>query len=368
MGFEPTVPLRVHLISSQAPSTAQPPLQIRIFVAEMVRFRARRLTWETGRVKNLEGNARKDLIPFFPSVLYTRFDFFSRFMRIRKAIIPVAGMGTRFLPATKAQPKEMLTVVDKPVIQYIVEEAVAAGIEEIVFVTAIGKRAIEDHFDRNFELEYRLEQKGKKKELESISEIGHLAKFAFVRQPKPKGDGHAVLCALPFVDPHEPVAVLFGDDIIDGKVPALRQLMDVYEKYGDAVLALETVPPKNVSSYGVIGGKKIDKNIWEIRELKEKPSLEEAPSNLIVIGRYILTPELMTLLVTQKPGKDGEIRLADVFGTYLSRGRALYGCKFEGSRYDCGNKFGFLKAQVELGLKHPDVGKDLRSYLKGCKL
>ncbi|NBS41330.1 UTP--glucose-1-phosphate uridylyltransferase [bacterium] len=284
-------------------------------------------------------------------------------MPIKKAIMTVAGFGTRFLPASKAQPKEMLAVVDKPVVQYIVEEAVAAGIEEIIFVTSIGKRAIEDHFDRNFELEYRLEQKNKLKELESIKAIGKLAKFAFVRQSKPLGDGHAVMTALPFVDKHEPVAVLFGDDIIDGKVPALKQLMDVYEEYHDPVVALCKVPKKNVSSYGVIGGKQIKKGTWEIREFVEKPEVKDAPSDLIVIGRYILTPEVLELLPLAQAGKDGEIRLADAFGLYLKENRALYGCAFEGNRYDCGSKLGFLKAQIELGLKHPEIGKDLKKYL-----
>lgn len=285
-------------------------------------------------------------------------------MPIKKAIIPVAGMGTRFLPAAKAQPKEMLAVVDKPVIQYIVEEAVAAGIEEIIFVTAIGKRAIEDHFDRNFELEYRLEQKNKIKELESVKALGKLAKFAFVRQSKPLGDGHAVLSALPFVDRSEPVAVLFGDDIIDGKTPALKQLMDAYEKYHNPVVALQKVPKKQVSSYGVIGGKAVTKSVWDVKRFVEKPTVEEAPSDLIVIGRYILTPEVMALLPLVEPGKDGEIRLADAFDAYLKQGQSLYGCVFEGTRYDCGNRLGFLKAQIELGLKHPEIGKDLRKYLK----
>ncbi len=285
-------------------------------------------------------------------------------MPITKAIIPVAGMGTRFLPAAKAQPKEMLAVVDKPVIQYIVEEAVASGIEEIIFVTAIGKRAIEDHFDRNFELEYRLEQKKKMKELLEIKAIGKLAKFAFVRQTKPLGDGHAVLSALPFVNRDEPVAVMFGDDIIDGKKPALRQLMDVYEEYRDPVVALQKVSRKHVSSYGVIGGKNVKKNIWGIEKFLEKPAVEDAPSDLIVIGRYILTPDMMNLLSDTEPGKDGEIRLADAFDQYLKQSRALYGCVFEGTRYDCGNKLGFLKAQVELGLKHPEIGKELRRYLR----
>lgn len=285
-------------------------------------------------------------------------------MPIRKAILPVAGLGTRFLPASKAQPKEMLAVVDKPVIQYIVEEAVASGIEEIIFVTSIGKRAIEDHFDRNFELEYRLEQKGKKKELDMVGSIGKLAKFAFVRQNKPLGDGHAVLSALSFLDPNEPVAVLFGDDIIDGPKPALAQLIETYETYHDPVVALQEVPKKDVSNYGVIGGIEVEKGTWQIDTFVEKPAAHKAPSNLAVVGRYVLTPEIYRVLERQKPGKDGEIRLADAFITYLKGSRALYGRRFDGVRYDCGNKLGFLKAQVELGLKHPDIGADLAAYLK----
>ncbi len=285
-------------------------------------------------------------------------------MHIRKAILPVAGLGTRFLPASKAQPKEMLAVVDKPVIQYIVEEAVAAGIEEIIFVTSIGKRAIEDHFDRNFELEYRLEQKGKKKELEQVGAIGRLAKFAFVRQTKPLGDGHAVLAALPFIDPNEPVAVLFGDDIISGETPALAQLIQAYETYRDPIIALQEVPKNEVSSYGVIGGVEVEDRIWQISQFVEKPPEKKAPSNLIAVGRYVLTPDLLALLAEQEPGKDGEIRLADAFVTYLKKKRALYGCRFRGTRYDCGSKIGYLKAQVELGLKHPDVGPALSAYLK----
>ncbi len=285
-------------------------------------------------------------------------------MKIRKAIIPVAGMGTRFLPAAKAQPKEMLAVVDKPVIQYIVEEAVASGIEEIIFVTAIGKRAIEDHFDRNFELEYRLEQKKKLEALKEIQKIGKLAKFAFVRQTKPLGDGHAILSALPFVEKNEPVAVLFGDDIIDGSIPALKQLIELYNEFESPVIALQKVPKKDVSSYGVIGGKKLAKNAWQIDRFVEKPTVSEAPSNLIVIGRYIITPEIMATLPQVSAGKDGEIRLADAFTKYLSNGKSLYGCEFQGVRYDCGNKLGFVKAQIELGLKHKEIGSDLKKFLK----
>lgn len=279
-------------------------------------------------------------------------------------------MGTRFLPASKAQPKEMLAVVDKPIIQYIVEEAVESGIEEIIFVTSIGKRAIEDHFDRNFELEYRLEQKKKRKELEAVKGIGKLAKFAFVRQTKPMGDGHAVLAALPFIDKHEPVAVLFGDDIIDGKTrPALRQLMDVHEKYGDPVVALHQVPKKLVPNFGVADGTRLDKGTWEISRFVEKPSLAQAPSNYIAIGRYILTPEVLMILEKTKPGSDGEIRLAGAFDTLLSKKKKpLYGCIFDGVWYNCGNKLGFLKAQVELGLKHDETGADFKRYLKQtCK-
>ena len=239
-----------------------------------------------------------------------------------------------------------------------------SGIEEIIFVTAIGKRAIEDHFDRNFELEYRLEQKNKVKELEMIAQIGKLAKFAFVRQANPMGDGHAILTALPFIEQHEPVAVLFGDDIIDGKEPAIGQLIKTYEKYGDPVAAIESVPRNQISRYGVIKGISLDERTWEIQDFVEKPSVEEAPSNLAVVGRYVVTPAIMELLQDVKPGKDGEIRLADAFVNHLRNGRALYGCQFAGTRYDCGTKFGFLKAQIELGLKHPDLGKDLHTYLQ----
>ena len=285
-------------------------------------------------------------------------------MKIRKAIIPVAGMGTRFLPASKAQPKEMLAVVDKPVIQYIVEEAVASGIEEIIFVTAIGKREIEDHFDRNFELEYRLEQKKKMAELKLVSKIGKMAKFAFVRQSKPLGDGHAVLSALPFIDAHEPVAVLFGDDIIDNKVPATKQLIDVYEQYESPVVALQKVPKKDTSRYGVIGGRRVKSGIWEVNNYVEKPPASKAPSNLAAVGRYVLTPEIYKILPKLKTGKGGEIRLADAFAEYIKQGNIMHGRVFDGMRYDCGNKLGFLKAQIELGLKHPDVGRELKKYLK----
>ena len=288
-------------------------------------------------------------------------------MKIRKAIIPVAGMATRFLPAAKAQPKEMMPVVDKPMIQYIVEEAVAAGIEEIILVTAIGKRAIEDHFDRNFELEYRLREKKKKKELATVAAIGHLAKFAFVRQTKPLGDGHAVLAALPFVDSGEPVAVLFGDDIISSKVPGIRQVIESYEKFGGSVVCMEKVPARDTHLYGIMGGEMADKNTMSVSTFVEKPSRDKAPSAFAAIGRYVLTPDIVSILKKQKPGKDGEIRLADAFQTALAQHIPLYGRILDGTRHDCGNKLGYVIAQIEMGLEHPDIGRALEKYLKTRK-
>ncbi len=286
-------------------------------------------------------------------------------MAVKTAIIPVAGMGTRMLPATKAQPKEMITVVDKPVIQYIVEEAVAAGIENIVFVTAIGKRAIEDHFDRNFELEYRLEQKGKAEELKGVAAIGKLAKFSFVRQHKPLGDGHAVLTAVPFVDRHEPVAVLFGDDIIDAKKPGIKQLIDIYNRYGDPVIMVTELPKKEASKYGVIDGVAVDDRTWQIKRFVEKPAPDKAPSNLAVIGRYVLTPDyLEEQLISAKPGKDGEIRLANGFVDRLKAKKPVYAGVLDGAWRQCGDKLNIIKTSIELGLKDPDIKKDLKKYLK----
>ncbi len=286
---------------------------------------------------------------------------------VRKAIIPVAGLGTRFLPATKAQPKEMITLVDKPVIQYIVEEAVASGIEEIIFVTSIGKRAIEDHFDRNFELEYRLRQKGKKKELEEIARIGKLAKFAFVRQSKPLGDGHAILSALPFVDEHEPVAVMFGDAVTDAKVPALKQLIEAYDRYQDVVVGVTRLPKKEISGYGVIDGVAVGPRVYEIKRFVEKPPADEAPSNMAVMGEYILTPEIFQTLKAMKPGRDGETRIADALIKHLNGKKPLYAVDVEGTWHDCGNKLHFLEASIAFGLKHPEIGANLRRYIKTLK-
>ena len=284
---------------------------------------------------------------------------------IKKAIIPVAGLGTRFLPAVKSQPKEMLSLVDKPVIQYIVEEAVASGITDIIFITSQTKRALENHFDRNFELEYRLKQKKKKKELEEIMRISDMARFIYIRQKTPLGDGHAILCAKELIDDDEPVAVLFGDDLIDSKKPALKQMIDVYNKYKDPVIAIMEVPKKDIKSYGCIDGKKMDENIYNIKSLVEKPEPEKAPSNLAVIGKYIITPDVLDALASINKGGhiDGEIRLIDGFKKVL-KNRSIVGYTFEGKRYDCGNKLGFLKASVTYGLKHPEIKKEFLAFLK----
>lgn len=283
--------------------------------------------------------------------------------KIRKAIIPVAGFGTRFLPATKAQPKEMLTLVDKPVIQYIVEEAVAAGIEEIIFVTSQNKRAIEDHFDRNFELEYRLRQKGDKKALEEIIKLSSLANFVYIRQKTPIGDGHAVLCAKDLIG-DEPCAVLFGDDIIDGPKPCIGEMIKIYERYNDPVIAIKEVPKKEVSRWGVVDGIEIEPRLYQLKNVVEKPSVAEAPSNLVVIGKYIITPEVFAELGKVKPDKFGEIRLANALRLQLAKGKPVYGHQFSGQHLDCGTKLGFLKATVSFAMKHKELSGDFKKFLK----
>lgn len=284
-------------------------------------------------------------------------------MKIRKAIIPVAGFGTRFLPATKAQPKEMLTVVDKPVIQYIVEEAVAAGITDIILITGQNKRAIEDHFDRNFELEYRLKQQKKDSVIKEVRKISDMANFIYIRQKTPLGDGHAILAAKELIQDDEPVAILFGDDVVDARVPVLKQLIDVYEKYQDPVIGVMKVQQKNVSKYGVIDAKRIDKRVLQVHSLVEKPKPEEAPSNLAIAGRYVITPEIFWHLERVKKGKGGEIRLIDGFRSFIKK-RSVYACEFEGQRFDCGDKLEFLKATVHYGLKHHEFNSSFSKYLK----
>lgn len=283
--------------------------------------------------------------------------------KIRKAILPVAGLGTRFLPATKAQPKEMLPIVDKPIIQYLVEEAVSSGIEEIIFVTGRGKRAIEDHFDSIFELEHYLSERNKDKYLNTVQKITHMADFAYVRQSHPLGDGHAILQAKNLIG-DEPCLVLFGDDIIKGKTPAARQLMRVFEKYRDPVVALQKVPRDQINRYGVVGAIQVAARTYQINQIVEKPDPAKAPSDLAIVGKYILTPEVFDLLAKTKPDSKGEIRLAGALVALLKT-RSIYGYEAEGRRYDCGDKLGFLEATVEFGLRHPEVGKEFHVYLSG---
>jgi UTP--glucose-1-phosphate uridylyltransferase len=288
-------------------------------------------------------------------------------VRVRKAVFPAAGLGTRFLPATKAQPKEMLPLVDKPTIQYVVEEAVASGLGEIIIVTGRGKHAIEDHFDASFELEYYLNDRGKMEELAQIKTISELASVSYVRQKEPLGLGHAVLCARTLVG-DEPFGVFLGDDIIgQAPTPCMRQLLDVFERYGGPVIAVERVPRERIHQYGVIAGRNIGGNVWEITDLIEKPQAKDAPSDLAIIGRYVLTPDIFGILAETAADKRGEIQLTD--GLRSLRGhRPMYAVEFEGKRYDTGDKLGFLKATVEFALARPDLADAFRNYLKSLKL
>jgi UTP--glucose-1-phosphate uridylyltransferase len=281
---------------------------------------------------------------------------------IKKAIIPVAGLGTRFLPATKSQPKEMLPIIDKPVVHFIVEEAINSGIEDIIFITGRHKRAIEDYFDYTPELENNLFQKNKLDILNKIRSIAHLANFIYVRQKQQKGDGDAILQAECLIKA-EPFAVLFGDDIVINKTPALFQLMEVFEKYRDCTLALCEIPKKFLKHYGVVKAVKIDKNIYEIKDIIEKPEPSKAPSNLAIIGKYVLIPEIFDELKNINNKDKEEIRLADALKSILKK-RPVYGVKIEGKRYDCGSKIDFVKAIIDLSLQHPEVKKEIRKHLK----
>ena len=280
--------------------------------------------------------------------------------KIRKAIIPAAGLGTRFLPATKAQPKEMLPIVDKPAIQFIVEEAIASGIEEILIITGRNKRSIEDHFDRSLELEMQLKAQGKYDLLGMIEEISNIA-IHFIRQKEARGLGHAVLCARQFVG-DEPFAVLLGDDLVDAKVPCLAQLMDVYDDFGGSVLGVQSVPTEKVSAYGIVRPQAVKPHIWQALDLVEKPDIEQAPSQLAVLGRYILDAEIFSILEHTQPGRGGEIQLTDAICELASR-QAVYAYEFEGRRYDIGDKEGFLEATVEYALKRPELREGFLRYL-----
>jgi UTP--glucose-1-phosphate uridylyltransferase len=291
--------------------------------------------------------------------------------KVRKAVFPAAGLGTRFLPATKAQPKEMLPLVDKPLIQYGVEEVIHSGISNITIITGRGKTAIEDHFDVSFELEHLLESRGKKELLSAVRNISDMVDINYVRQKEALGLGHAVLRAKEIVGA-EPFAVVLSDDVIDSDIPCTRQLLDVYEYYGASVVALMEVPKENISAYGVVDAEPVTHNgarnqLFRIRNMVEKPPASEAPSNLAIIGRYILTPEIFQSLEAIPPGAIGEIQLTDGL-KHLLRNRPIYGLKFEGTRYDAGDKLGFLKATVEFALKRYDLGEPFRQYLQSLHL
>lgn len=283
-------------------------------------------------------------------------------MKVRKAIIPAAGLGTRFLPATKAQPKEMLPIVDKPTIQYIIEEAVEAGIQDIIIVTGRNKRSIEDHFDRSIELELELEKSGKQEMLEMVKDISEMANIHYIRQKEPRGLGHAILAAQHFIG-DEPFAVLLGDDVVISKQPCLGQMLDVFHEYQTSILGVQTVPHEVVNKYGIIAGKQVDERVYKVQDMVEKPSVEEAPSNVAVLGRYIITPEIFPFLETQDAGKGGEIQLTDALKR-LAKEQAMYAYDFKGHRYDVGSKIGFLQANVEFALRDDALKDEVKTYLE----
>ena len=283
--------------------------------------------------------------------------------QIRKAIIPAAGLGTRFLPATKAQPKEMLPIVDKPTIQYIIEEAVASGIEEILIITGRNKKCIEDHFDKSVELEIELEKNNKIELLELVRNISDMADIHYIRQKEPRGLGHAIRCAKTFVG-DEPFAILLGDDVVyNPEKPCLKQLIDCYDEYKTTILGVQTVLESDVYKYGIVDGIVVEDRVCKVKGLVEKPSVEDAPSNTAILGRYIVTPRIFDILDSTKPGKGNEIQLTDALLT-LMKEEAMYAYNFEGRRYDVGDKLGFLEATVEYALRKPELRNDFIDYLK----
>lgn len=283
--------------------------------------------------------------------------------KIKKGVILVGGMGTRFLPATKAQPKEMLPIVDKPVVQYIVEEMAASGIEQIIFVTSQAKRAIEDHFDKNFELEHRLEKAGKLELLKTVQNISSKVKFAYTRQPEALGNGHALLCAKQLLN-NGPFVFSDGDSVIDSKVPLTKQIIDIYSKHQGSVVAVQKVPKERLDKYGIVKVEQIDDKVYKLKGIVEKPKIEEAPSSLAILGmRYILTPEIFDYLEKQKPGKGGEIWFADAMNEFC-KVNDTYAYDYDGKYFDTGNKLEYLKAVVEYGLKHEELSEDFQTYLK----
>ena len=282
--------------------------------------------------------------------------------KVRKAVIPAAGLGTRFLPATKAQPKEMLPIVDKPTLQYIIEEAINSGIEEILIITGRNKKSIEDHFDKSVELELELQQKGKTEMLEMVQEISNMVNIHYIRQKEPKGLGHAIHCAKSFIG-DEPFAVLLGDDIVDSDTPCLKQLIDAYDEYKTSILGVQEVAKEDTDKYGILDCKYIEDRVYKVKDMVEKPSIEEAPSNIAILGRYIITPAIFEILENQAPGKGGEIQLTDALKT-LAQHEAIYAYNFEGRRYDVGDKLGFLEATIDFALKREDLGTDFMEFLK----
>lgn len=287
-------------------------------------------------------------------------------MDIRKAVFPAAGFGTRFLPATKAIPKEMLPLLDKPLIQYSVEEAKESGLEEVIIVTGMGKTAIEDHFDVSFELEILLKEKNKTDILKMVEEVSNLIHFSYTRQKKPLGLGHAIHCAKNLVG-KEPFAVFLSDDVINAKIPVMKQMIKVFRQYPSTILAVQRVPRKEVHHYGIIDAKKIGPRVYKVIDMVEKPHPKNAPSNLAIIGRYILTPEIFYALEETKPGKGGEIQLTDGLRK-LSKKQPIYAYEFEGDRYDAGDKLGFLMANVSFALNRSDIKKEFRRFLKGLDI
>ncbi|WP_404452324.1 UTP--glucose-1-phosphate uridylyltransferase GalU [Virgibacillus necropolis] len=282
-------------------------------------------------------------------------------MKVKKAIIPAAGLGTRFLPATKAMPKEMLPIVDKPTIQYIIEEAIESGIEDIIIVTGKGKRAIEDHFDHSFELEQNLFEKGKFDLLSEVQKSSKLVDIHYIRQKEPKGLGHAIWCARKFIG-EEPFAVLLGDDVVEAETPCLRQMIDQYDRNHASILGIQPVKETEVSRYGIVDGSMISNRLYQVNNLVEKPNQEVAPSNLAILGRYILTPKIFDILQDQKPGTGGEIQLTDAIAE-LNKREAVYGYDFEGHRFDVGDKMGFIQTTIEFALQRDNLKKELLDYL-----
>ncbi|WP_278683693.1 UTP--glucose-1-phosphate uridylyltransferase GalU [Paraclostridium bifermentans] len=281
---------------------------------------------------------------------------------VKKAIIPAAGLGTRFLPATKSQPKEMLPIVDKPTLQYIIEEAINSGIEEILIITGRNKKSIEDHFDKSVELELELQQKGKTEMLEMVQEISNMVNIHYIRQKEPKGLGHAINCAKSFIG-DEPFAVLLGDDIVDSDTPCLKQLIDAYDEYKTSILGVQEVAKEDTDKYGILDCKYIEDRVYKVKDMVEKPSVEEAPSNVAILGRYIITPAIFEILENQAPGKGGEIQLTDALKT-LAQHEAIYAYNFEGRRYDVGDKLGFLEATIDFALKRDNLKDGLMNYMK----